>query len=70
MLSFHKHHTRSTIPLVMALYISEGTLAFMLPFEIHNNSVAGVWGVVNSCNKMQTSGKKWYMTALTVLREK
>lgn len=54
----------------MALYISEGTLAFMLPFEIHNNSVAGVWGVVNSCNKMQTSGKKWYMTALTVLREK
>ena len=30
----------------MALYILEGTLAFMLPFEIYNNSVAGVWGAV------------------------
>lgn len=43
---FTKHHTHSMMPLVMALYISEGTLAFMFPFEIHNNSVVGVWGAV------------------------
>ena len=38
------------ILLLMALYISEGTLAFMLLFVIHNNPVGGLSPIIRCAN--------------------